>query len=160
MLKYLAEHGDQMADYGWVNAGSWIGNMGGLPNACSTGPHIHFSIDYVNSSYYDGYGQISPWSGYLTKGPDYYWQSPSGWKYYYVRGGSFTLPLTGTVILTQDHHILPRKAIDITTTKGYGAPVYAAMSGNLWKGTDRCGDTYAVIENPSTGIRTAYFHLQ
>jgi len=160
VMMYIAEHGDQMANYGWVNTGDWIGNMGGLANGCSTGPHLHFSIDYMNSGYYHGYGQIDPWGGYLTKGPDYYWQSASGWKYYFVRSDSFRVPLSGRVILTQDHHILPRKSIDIYSLNGYGSPVYAAMSGNLSKGTDRCGDTYAVIENSSTGLRTEYFHLQ
>jgi len=160
VMKYIAEHGDEMANHGWVNTGDWIGNLGGLANGCSTGPHLHFSIDYVNSGYYNGYGQIDPWAGYLTKGPDYYWQSASGWKYYFIRSNSIRVPLSGRVILTQDHHILPRKSIDIYSLNGYGSPVYAAMSGNLFKGTDRCGDTYAVIENSSTGLRTAYFHLQ
>ncbi|MCD4756597.1 hypothetical protein K8R20_03210 [bacterium] len=160
VMTYIAEHGDEMADYGWVSTGAWIGNLGGLANGCSTGPHLHFSIDYMNSGYYHGYGQIDPWGGYLTKGPDYYWQSASGWKYYFIRSNSIRIPLSGRVILTQDHHILPRKSIDIYSLNGYGSPVYAAMSGNLFKGTDRCGDTYAVIENSSTGLRTAYFHLQ
>lgn len=160
VMQYIADHGDEMADYGWVNTGAWIGNLGGLANGCSTGPHLHFSIDYMNSGYYHGYGQIDPWGGYLTKGPDYYWQSASGWKYYFIRSNSIRIPLSGRVILTQDHHILPRKSIDIYSLNGYGSPVYAAMSGYLFKGTDRCGDTYAVIENSSTGLRTAYFHLQ
>ncbi|MCD4811834.1 hypothetical protein K8R14_04540 [bacterium] len=159
VMQYIAEHGDEMADYGWVSTGDWIGNLGGLANGCSTGPHIHFSIDYMNSGYYHGYGQIDPWGGYLTKGPDW-WTIWGGWKYYYIRSNSLRVPLSGMVVLTQDHHILPRKSIDIYSLNGYGSPVYAAMSGNLFKGTDRCGDTYAVIENSSTGLRTAYFHLQ
>lgn len=160
IMSYIQAHGDQMADYGWVSAGTWIGRMGGLANGCSTGPHLHFSIDRIGTSYWNGYGELDPWSGYLKKGPGYHWISASGWKYYYITGGSMVLPLSGTVILTQDHHTAVRKAIDIYSLNGYGAPVYAATEGRLWKGTDRCGDTYAVVENTKTGIRTAYFHLQ
>ena len=78
------------------------------------------------------------------------------------------IPLGGSVILTGDGSThkpssscpAPRYAIDITSTLWTNIPVYAAHDGNLWKGRDRCGDTYAVIENTRTGIRTAYFHLQ
>jgi len=160
IMKYVQEHGDQMADYGWVKKGAWIGRMDGSPNACSTGYHIHFAIDRIGSGYYDGFGQIDPWSGYLRKGPDWWRTSASGWKYYYIRSGSMQLPLAGTVVLTQDYHSSVRKAIDIYSLNGYGAEVYAAMEGNLYKSTDRCGDTYAVIKNVNTGLRTAYYHLQ
>lgn len=159
IMRYIQEHGDQMANYGWVSKGTWIGRMGGKPNACSTGYHIHFAIDRIGSGYYDGFGQLDPWSGYLTKGPDYWRLSASGWKYYYIRSGSMRVPLGGDVVLTQDYHSSTRKAIDIYSLNGYGANVYAAMEGTLYKGTDRCGDTYAVVKHPN-GLRTAYYHLQ
>jgi len=159
IMKYIQEHGDQMANYGWVSKGTWIGRMGGAPNGCSTGYHIHFAIDRIGTSYYDGFGEIDPWAGYLRKGPDYWRMSLSGWKYYYVRSGTMGMPLGGTVVLTQDHHSSVRKAIDIYSLNGYGANVYAAMEGTLYKGKDRCGDTYAVVKHPN-GLRTAYYHLQ
>lgn len=160
IMRYVQEHGDKMAEYGWVKKGDWIGKMDGSPNGCSTGYHIHFSIDRIGSGLYDGFGAIDPWAGYLTKGPDYWRTSYSGWKYFYIRAGSFGLPLGGTVVLTQDYHSSVRKAIDIYSLNGYGADVYAAMEGDLSKSTDKCGDTYAVIKNVNTGIRTAYYHLQ
>jgi peptidoglycan hydrolase CwlO-like protein len=162
IMKYIQLYGDKMANYGWVSAGTWIGRMGGLPSLCSTGPHLHFSIDVIGSGYYEGFGQISPWEGYLTKGPDYWLQSASGWKYYYVRSANMRVPVGKTAILTQDHHSAIRKAIDISIpwAEGpYGTPIYAAMSGTLYKGVDRCGETYAVIYH-SNGLRTGYFHLQ
>ena len=113
IMKYIQLYGEKMANYGWVNAGTWIGRMGGLPSSCSTGPHLHFSIDRIGSGLYEGYGEISPWNGYLKKGPDYYAQTASGWKYYYVRSGSMRIPISKTAILTQDHHSASRKAIDI-----------------------------------------------
>lgn len=160
IMRYVQEHGDQMADYGWVKKGDWIGKMDGSPNGCSTGYHLHFSIDRIGSGLYEGFGQVDPWAGYLRKGPDFWRTSASGWKYYYIRSGSFGLPLAGSVVLTQDYHSSVRKAIDIYSLNGYGAEVYAAMEGNLYKSTDRCGDTYAVIKNVNTGLRTAYYHLQ
>lgn len=164
IMQYIQDHGESMANYGWVNQGTWIGRMGGLANGCSTGPHLHFSIDSTSTSYWNGWGAVDPFSnGYLIKSDKYAWISASGWKYYYIYGNSMTLPLAGSVIVTQYPHYysgITRYAIDLYSMNGYGAPVYAAMSGTLWKGTDSCGDTYAVIENSTTKLRTAYFHLQ
>ena len=160
IMRYLQTNGNQMADYGWVTKGTWIGRMGGTPSACSTGYHLHFSIDRINSGKYDGYGEIDPWAGYLRKGPDWWAVGAGGWKYYYVRSGTMLLPLEGTVVLTQDYHSTSRKAIDIYSLSGHLADVYAATDGILSKGVDRCGDTYAVIKNSAMGIRTAYFHLE
>lgn len=168
IMEYIAAHGDQMANHGWVTKGTWIGMVKEGSSACSTGTHLHFSIDTMSSSYWDGCGKVNTFSGYLNKGPDYWWQSASGWKYYYVRSGSMRVPLGGTVILTGDGSThsgrsscpSPRYAIDITSTMWSNISVYAAMDGNLKKGIDSCGDQYAVIENPNTGIRTAYFHMK
>ncbi len=166
IMEYISKHGDQMANYGWVSKGTWIGKLKEGPSGgCSTGTHLHFSIDKVGSSVWNGCGKVNPFSGYLTKGPDYWLQSGS-WKYYYIRSGSFRVPLGGNVIVTSLSHTPygsctgTRYAIDITSTLWTNIPVYAAHEGNLWKGTDSCGDRYAVVENSKTGIKTAYFHLQ
>lgn len=164
IMEYIQAHGESMANYGWVTQGSWIGRMGGKANGCSTGPHLHFSIDSTSTSYWNGWGAIDPFSnGYLVKSSSYAWTSASGWKYYYIEKGGMSLPLAGKAVMTQYPHYYngtTRYAVDMYSLNGYGAPVYAAHSGTLWKGTDRCGDTYAVIENTTTKIRTAYFHLQ
>ena len=168
IMEYIAANGDQMADYGWVKKGTWIGYVKEGSSACSTGTHLHFSIDRIGSSAWDGCGKINPFGGYLVKSVDYWWQSGSGWKYYYITSGSMRVPLGGNVILTGDGSThsargsctSPRYAIDITSTLWTKIPVYAAMEGNLRKGIDSCGDRYAVIENPNTGIRTAYFHMK
>lgn len=166
IMEYIAAHGDQMANYGWVTKGTWIGTVKEGSSACSTGTHLHFSIDTIGSSVWNGCGKVNTFAGYLQKGSDYWWQSPSGWKYYYIRSGSMRVPLGGDVILTGTTHYgsascpSPRYAIDITSTLWNNIPVYAAMDGNLWKGTDKCGDQYAVVENPNTGLRTAYFHMK
>lgn len=169
IMVYLAENGDQMANYGWVSKGTWIGRLhNGASSGCSTGTHLHFSIDKMSTkgTIGNGCGMVNTFSGYLVKGPDY-WLRSGSWYYYYIHSGSMRVPLGGSVILTGLTHYPwsnycpgPRYPIDISSTIWYDIPVYAAHEGNLWKGTDRCGDTYAVIENPSTGIRTAYFHMQ
>lgn len=169
IMQYIAEHGDQMANYGWVTKGTWIGTLREGPSpGCSTGTHLHFSIDLMStkSTIGNGCGMVNTWAGYLSKGPDYY--SNSGdWYYYYLRSGSMKIPLSGSVIVTGLTHSPwsnycpgPRYAVDMTSTSWSNITVYAAMDGNLWKGTDSCGDQYAVIENPNTGLRTAYFHMK
>ena len=167
IMEYIAKNGDKMADYGWVTKGTWIGYVNeGASGSCSTGTHLHFAIDTIGSSAWNGCGKVDTFGGgYLSKGTDYY--SISGtWKYYYIRSGSMRIPLDGSVILTGTTHspsgycTSPRYAIDITSTMWVNIPVYAAMDGNLKKGTDSCGDQYATIENPNTGLRTAYFHMK
>ncbi len=168
IMQYISEHGDQMANYGWVTKGTWIGTVKEGSSGCSTGTHLHFSIDSIGASAWDGCGKINPFAGSLVKSTDYWWQSGTGWKYYYITSGSMRVPLGGTVILTGDGSThsargsctSPRYAIDITSTMWSNIPVYAAMDGNLRKGVDSCGDQYAVITNPDTGIRTAYFHMK
>ena len=169
IMEYIAAHGDKMANFGWVTKGTWIGTVKEGSSACSTGTHLHFSIDIIGSSAWDGCGKVNTFAGHLVKSNDFWWVSPSGWKYHYITSGSMRVPLGGTVILTGDGNThstrsssctAPRFAIDITSTLWSNIPVYAAMDGNLKKGVDRCGDQYAVIENHSTGIRTAYFHMK
>jgi len=167
IMAYIAEHGESIADYGWVTKGTPIGYVNEGPSApCSTGTHLHFSIDQTTTSYWNGCGKLNTFgSGYLVKGTDY-WLKYGDWYYYYIRSGSMRVPLGGTVILTGTTHYgstscpSPRYAIDITSTLWSNIPVYAAMDGNLKKGKDKCGDTYAIIENPDTKLRTAYFHMK
>ncbi|PKN02748.1 hypothetical protein CVU76_01795 [Candidatus Dojkabacteria bacterium HGW-Dojkabacteria-1] len=168
IMEYIAAHGDKMANYGWVTKGTWIGTVKEGSSACSTGTHLHFSIDTIGSSAWDGCGKVNTFAGHLVKSTDYWWMSASGWKYFYITSGSMRVPLGGTVILTGDGSThsargsctAPRYAIDITSTLWTNIPVYAAMDGNLRKGVDSCGDQYAVIDNPNTGLRTAYFHMK
>lgn len=169
IMEYVAKYGEKMADYGWVSKGTPIGYVKEGSSGCSTGTHLHFSIDTIGSSAWDGCGKLNTFgSGFLSKSSEYWTISARGWKYYYISSGSMRVPLGGTVILTGDERThspsgsctSPRYAIDITSTLWSNIPVYAAMEGNLRKGVDRCGDQYAVIENPNTGIRTAYFHMK
>jgi len=168
IMEYIAAHGDKMANFGWVTKGTWIGTVKEGSSACSTGTHLHFSIDTIGSSAWNGCGKVNTFAGHLVKSTDYWWMSASGWKYHYITSGSMRVPLGGTVILTGDGSThatrgscsAPRFAIDITSTLWTNIPVYAAMDGNLRKGIDSCGDQYAVIENPNTGLRTAYFHMK
>lgn len=143
----------ELGDGVYIPAGTRIGGMGNT--GLSTGPHLHFSIDDGNSSIC--YGNISPWSGYLTKGPDYWAIGTYGWIYYYVRAQSIHTPLAGTMILTQDHH--QGKSIDIVSLDGIGASVYSVLSGTYWHGQDQYGGKFAFIEH-SDGKITCYLHLQ
>jgi hypothetical protein len=164
IMEYLSKYGEQMANYGWVTRGTWIGRLrNGANMPCSSGTHLHFSIDAMGSSAWHGCGKLNTFgNGYLVKGP--VWSVNP--RYSTVLSGSMRVPLPGTVILTSETHTArgsctaPRYAIDITSTLWTNINVYAAHDGNLKKGKDTCGDSYAVIENPSTGIRTAYFHMQ
>ena len=166
IMEYVAKNGDKMADYGWVTKGTWIGTVKEGSSGCSTGTHLHFSVDTIGSGVWHGCGKLNTFGGgYLVKDSNYYSQS-GNWHYYYIKSGSMRVPLGGNVILTGTTHSAsgscssPRYAVDITSTLWTNIPVYAAMDGNLKKGVDSCGDQYAVIENPNSGIRTAYFHMK
>jgi chromosome segregation ATPase len=61
IMEYIANNGNKMANYGWVTKGTWIGRLRNGPNSvCSTGTHLHFSIDYMNSGAWHGCGKVNP----------------------------------------------------------------------------------------------------
>jgi peptidoglycan hydrolase CwlO-like protein len=168
IIQYINAHGDEMADYGWVNAGTWIGNMGNT--GCSDGAHLHFGLNSGHK--YDWWGYFYSdvnlfSSGYLTKGSNsfLYWSQDDWWSPF-VHAGSLRLPIGGQyIIMTQDEH--QGNAIDLVSysqnTWGYkndGAPIYAIMEGQLYKGTESvCGGKYAEIHHPN-GMVSVYLHLQ
>lgn len=148
----------ELASEGYIGAGTPIGLMG--TTGCSTGAHLHFAINNGagHPTYWYFYGNISPWGGYLTKGPDSAGPGGGGWIYYYIRSGSFQLPLAGPVVITQDFH--QGMAVDLVSLQGAGATVFSAHEGTLTRGTESiCGGKFAVIEHPS-GYVTGYLHLQ
>ena len=168
IIAYINAHGDQMVNSGWVNQGEWIGRMGNT--GCSNGAHLHFGLN--SGTYYPNWGYF--WSdvnlfstGYLRKGGNsfLYWSYDDWWSPL-IYAGSKILPLGGNyIIMTQDEH--QGNAIDLVSYTqnawGYkydGAPVYAFMSGTLYKGTESvCGGKYAMIEHEN-GMVSIYLHLQ
>lgn len=141
----------------YVPAGGVIGVMGST--GCSSGPHVHFSINSGTSYGGWGYfwGDVSPWAGYLQKGPDYAYIY-NGWTYYYVHSGSMVLPADYPVVLTQNYH--QGMAIDLVSLQQGGSAVYAAHSGLLIKGVESvCGGKYAMIQG-NDGKITIYLHIQ
>lgn len=141
----------------YVPAGGTIGYMGST--GCSTGRHLHFSINGGTLYPYWGYfwGDISPWSGYLTKGPDS-WGTSGGWTYYYIHSNNYVLPAQAPIVLTQNYH--QGYSIDLASFRSTNVPIYAAHSGILVKGVEGvCGGKYAMIKGNDGNI-TIYLHIQ
>jgi peptidoglycan hydrolase CwlO-like protein len=151
IIAYIIKNSGNSVYGGTVSRGQAIGTMGNT--GLSYGAHLHFSI---SSKKQIGSGNIDPTKGYLKVGPDYYAKTGS-WYYYYVRSGTYQLPLAGSVIITQDAH--QGLAIDMVSLQGEGALVLAADSGKIYSGKDQYGGKYVFIDHPS-GKRTTYLHLK
>jgi len=175
IIAYAIAHPEEMVDEGWVNTGEIIGYVGLTGN--TDGEHLHFGL---NSGFYytKENSSIGDWgyfwsdvnlfsNGYLREGGNswLYWSRDNWWSPLIYRG-SLPLPIAGQYILmTQNEH--QGNAIDLVSYsqnalgyKNYGVPVYAIMSGNLSKGTERVyGGKYAQIVH-SNGQVSIYLHLR
>lgn len=156
IIAWINAHMDQVVNSGPVAKSAIIGSVYPGTSRCSTGSHLHFGIDSKTSGTFSA--SINPFSGYLT------WGDSSGiiskidnWNYPYVLSNMYQVPLAGTVIMTQDNH--NGNAIDLSRPNGSGnAPVLAAYGGTLYRGTDNCSQSYAIIVQ-NDGKRTIYVHL-
>lgn len=161
MTAYVNAHMEELLQYGFiksVNAGDLIGFADPNTGQCSTGPHVHFGIDSNSSGYFSA--NVQPFPTYLTWGPASGKPlAPDGWNYPYVYSNAYKLPLSGSVIMTQDYH--QGYAIDLSLTNGTGnASVYAAASGKLYRWYDSdCKQYYDLIVQ-NDGKRTIYLHLK
>jgi peptidoglycan hydrolase CwlO-like protein len=158
---YVNAHMEELLQYGFiksVKAGDVIGFADPNTGKCSTGPHVHFGIDSKSSGYFSA--NVMPFPTYLTWGPASGRPlAPDGWNYPYVYSNAYHLPLSGSVIMTQDYH--EGYAIDLSLTTSTGnAPVLAAASGKLYRALDtQCNQNYALIVQDD-GRRTIYLHLK
>lgn len=163
ILAYINAHLSDIINSGPVYKGNPIGYVYPSSSRCSTGPHLHFGIDSKSSGTFSA--SVNPFSTYLIWGtasglP----KAADGWNYPYVLSNKYSAPVGGSVIMTQDYH--SGYAIDLSKPGGSAnAPVLAADDGTLWKGTDSCGQKYAIIvhNKPNSykyGYRTIYVHLK
>jgi len=163
ILAYINAHLSDIINSGPVYKGNPIGYVYPSSSKCSTGPHLHFGIDSKSSGTFSA--SVNPFSTYLI------WGAASGlplapdkWNYPYVLSNRYSVPIGGSVIMTQDYH--SGYAIDLSKPGGSAnAPVLAADDGTLWKGVDSCGQKYAIIvhNKPNSykyGYRTIYVHLK
>jgi len=156
IIAWINAHMDQVVNSGPVARGSIIGSIYPGASACSTGSHLHFGIDSKTSGTFSA--NVDPFAGYLV------WGAGSGiisridgWNYPYVTSNMYQVPVAGTVIMTQDYH--GGRAIDLSRPNGSAnAPVLAAYGGTLYRGTDSCNQSYAIVVQ-NDGKRTIYVHL-
>lgn len=161
IIEYINKYGDQAVNSGHVNAGTWIGRMGN--SGLSGGDHLHFSVNNGLGDLCGG--NIYILNGHLVQGKASWLENiwGTGWAWPYVHAGTMPLPIAGPyVIMSQNYH--HGTAIDLISyktdyTKNWGAPIYAVMSGTLYKGVDGYGGVYAYIIHDN-GWRSCYLHLQ
>ena len=159
IIAYINKYGDQAINSGRVTSGAWIGRMGN--SGFSSGDHLHFSVNNGTGDLCGG--NISILSGYLKQGSGSWITGWDGWVWPYMYAGTMRLPISGPlVIMSQNYH--HGTAVDLISyntdhTKNLGAPIYAVMSGQLYKGVDYLGGKYAYIIHDN-GWRSCYLHLQ
>jgi peptidoglycan hydrolase CwlO-like protein len=163
IIEYINKYGDQAVNSGRVTAGTWIGRMGN--SGLSSGDHLHFSVNNGSGDLCGG--TIPVLSGYLRQGSGSGIIGWDGWNWPYMYAGTMRLPIEGPyVIMSQNYH--HGTAIDLISwnkdssgrlVKNLGAPIYAVMSGQLYKGIDPYGGKYAYIIHDN-GWRSCYLHLQ
>jgi murein DD-endopeptidase MepM/ murein hydrolase activator NlpD len=159
IIDYINKYGDKAVNSGYVSTGTWIGRMGN--SGLSGGDHLHFSLNDGSAGICTG--NIPILSGYLTQGEGSWIVGWDGWRWPYMYAGTLPMPIAGPkVIMSQNYH--QGMAIDLISykldyTKNLGAPIYAVMSGELYKGVDNYGGKYAYIIH-SNGWISCYLHLQ
>jgi peptidoglycan hydrolase CwlO-like protein len=161
IIAYINQYGDQAVNSGYVSAGTWIGRMGS--SGLSSGDHLHFSLNDGHGGLCNG--NIPLLSGYLTQGGGSSITGGDGWNWPYMYSGSLPLPIAGPiVIMSQNYH--QGMAIDLISLNSdypvsvnYGAPIYAVMEGQLYKGVDNYGGKYAYIIH-NNGWISCYLHLR
>lgn len=162
ILEYINTHMSSIVNSGPVYKGDVIGYVYPGASSCSTGSHVHFGIDKNSSGYFSA--NVNPFPTYLTWGAGSGIIGWDGWNWPYIYSKNYHVPISGSVIMTQDYH--SGYAIDLSKPGGSAnAPVLAADNGTLWKGIDKCGQRYAIIvHNKSSSYkynyRTIYVHLK
>jgi peptidoglycan hydrolase CwlO-like protein len=159
IIAYINKYGDQAQHSGRVTAGTWIGRMGN--SGYSTGDHLHFALNNGSGDLCGG--NIYVLGNQFIQGEGSWIVGWDGWRWPYMHDGSLRLPIAGPhVIMSQNYH--HGTSIDLISykldyTKNYGAPIYAVMTGELYRGVDQYGGKYAYILHDN-GWRSCYLHLK
>ena len=170
-----------MVEEGPVGRGNLIGTLDKGRGYCgfSTGPHLHFGISKTATGQ-GFYANVPVWeNGYLTwggYGPVKEWDGKFPQP---ASSGSYLMPLTGSVVVTQNYHEGDSNnyyAVDMVRADFYstgGAQVVAAAAGTLYRNKETvctqwsggvckakkdCGQDYVIIDHHN-GLRTIYVHL-
>lgn len=167
ILEYINAHMGEMINEGPVPRGGLIGYLDSGVGTCgySTGPHLHFGISASRTGQLF-YANVPIWSnGFLTwngPGTAYDWDGTTPPQP--ASSGSYLMPLTGSVVVTQNVHEgdpYNYHATDLVRSDYYstgGAAVVAAASGTLYRYSE-CGQGYVIIDH-NNGYRTIYLHLK
>ena len=171
-----------MVKKGPVGKGVFIGTLDKGRGFCgfSTGPHLHFGISSTATGQ-GFYANVPVWeNGYLKwegDGPVRDWDGKTPQP---ASSGSFLMPLTGSVVVTQNYHESDPSnfyAVDMVRADYFstgGASVVAAAAGTLYRNKETicikydenrncierkdCGQDYVIIDH-NNGLRTIYVHL-